>query len=156
MSSSTRPSKGHAVKAGEREANRFGVADGDGDQTGGTIDAVLSSGQLVVTGRVVKLANGNLPDYVKFTSSRVSGKEGTIEVKGLDAGSYKVTEIQTPDPAKYPTTADPFTFTIRVVGVRERNGVGVANKVTILVTNHDILVKLGLVEDDNLRASSMP
>lgn len=58
------------------------------------------------------VGSGELPDYVKFTSSRVSGKEGTIEVKGLDAGSYKVTEIQTPDHAKYPTTAAPFTFTI--------------------------------------------
>lgn len=66
----------------------------------------------VVAGQLVTVESGNLPDYVKFTSSRVSGKEGTIEVKGLDAGSYKVTEIQTPDPAKYPTTADPFTFTI--------------------------------------------
>ena len=66
----------------------------------------------VVAGQLVTVEPGNLPDYVKFTSSRVSGKEGTIEVKGLDAGSYKVTEIQTPDPAKYPTTADPFTFTI--------------------------------------------
>ena len=66
----------------------------------------------VVAGQLVTVEPGNLPDYVKFTSSRVSGKEGTIEVKGLDAGSYKVTEIQSPDPAKYPTTADPFTFTI--------------------------------------------
>lgn len=66
----------------------------------------------VVAGQLVTVEPGNLPDYVKFTSSRVSGKEGTIEVKGLDAGSYKVTEIQTPDLAKYPTTADPFTFTI--------------------------------------------
>lgn len=66
----------------------------------------------VVAGQLVTVEPGSLPDYVKFTSSRVSGKEGTIEVKGLDAGSYKVTEIQTPDPAKYPTTADPFTFTI--------------------------------------------
>lgn len=66
----------------------------------------------VVAGQLVTVEPGNLPDYVKFTSSRVSGKEGTIEVKGLDAGSYKVTEIQTPDPVKYPTTADPFTFTI--------------------------------------------
>lgn len=66
----------------------------------------------VVAGQLVTVEPGNLPDYVKFTSSRVSGKEGSIEVKGLDAGSYKVTEIQTPDPAKYPTTADPFTFTI--------------------------------------------
>lgn len=50
----------------------------------------------------------SLPEYVKFTS----GDNGQIAVKGLDAGSYKVTEVQTPDPAKYPTKADPFTFII--------------------------------------------
>lgn len=66
----------------------------------------------VVAGQLVTVDDTDLPDYVKFTSSRVSGKEGTIEVKGLDAGSYKVTEVQTPDPAKYPTKAAPFTFTI--------------------------------------------
>lgn len=67
----------------------------------------------VVAGQLVSVANPNeLPEYVKFTSSSDESNKGTIEVKGLDAGSYKVTEIQTPDPAKYPTTADPFTFTI--------------------------------------------
>lgn len=60
------------------------------------------AGQLVV----VNDAN-NLPDYVKFTS----GDNGQIAVSGLDAGSYKVTEIQTPDDSKY-TKANPFTFTI--------------------------------------------
>ena len=49
----------------------------------------------------------NLPDYVKFTS----GSDGNIAVSGLDAGSYKVTEVQTPDDSKY-TKANPFTFTI--------------------------------------------
>ena len=49
----------------------------------------------------------NLPDYVKFTS----GADGKIAASGLDAGSYKVTEVQTPDNTKY-TKADPFTFTI--------------------------------------------
>lgn len=67
----------------------------------------------VVAGQLVPVTNPNeLPEYVKFTSSSDEGNKGTIEVKGLDAGSYKVTEIKTPDPAKYPTTADPFTFTI--------------------------------------------
>lgn len=49
----------------------------------------------------------SLPEYVKFTS----GDNGQIAVKGLDAGSYKVTEVQTPDDSKY-TKANPFTFTI--------------------------------------------
>ena len=72
--------------------------------TKGTVDGVsVDAGQLVTV-----TDTKNLPECVKFTS----GNDGKIVVSGLDAGSYKVTEIQTPDPAKYPTTADPFTFTI--------------------------------------------
>lgn len=72
--------------------------------TEGTVDGVR-----VVEGQLVTVTNTKkLPECVKFTS----GNDGKIVVSGLDAGSYKVTEIQTPDPAKYPTTADPFTFTI--------------------------------------------
>lgn len=72
--------------------------------TEGTVDGVS-----VVAGQLVTVTDTkNLPECVKFTS----GNDGKIVVSGLDAGSYKVTEIQTPDPAKYPTTADPFTFTI--------------------------------------------
>ena len=72
-------------------------------------DAQVVEGQLVP---VTVTDPDKLPDYVKFTSSSDESNKGMIEVKGLDAGSYTVTEIQTPDPAKYPTTADPFTFTI--------------------------------------------
>lgn len=62
----------------------------------------------VVAGQLVTVADANnLPDYVKFTSNA----EGKIAVSGLDAGSYKVTEVQTPDDSKY-TKANPFTFTI--------------------------------------------
>lgn len=65
----------------------------------------------VVAGQLVEnVDSNNLPDYVQFTSSKVSGKEGTIEVKGLDAGSYKVTEVKAPSD-KY-TVAKPFIFTI--------------------------------------------
>lgn len=72
--------------------------------TEGTVDGVS-----VVAGQLVTVTNTeNLPECVKFTSD----KEGKISVSGLDAGSYKVTEVQTPDPAKYPTKADPFTFII--------------------------------------------
>lgn len=72
--------------------------------TEGTVDGVN-----VVAGQLVTVTNTeNLPECVKFTSD----KEGKISVSGLDAGSYKVTEVQTPDPAKYPTKADPFTFII--------------------------------------------
>ena len=48
----------------------------------------------------------SLPGYVKFTS----GDNGQIAVKGLDEGSYKVTEVQAPN-ENY-TKANPFTFTI--------------------------------------------
>lgn len=48
----------------------------------------------------------NLPEYVKFTSDN----DGKIAVSGLDAGSYKVAEVKTPDDAY--TKANPFTFTI--------------------------------------------
>lgn len=62
----------------------------------------------VVAGQLVTVTDANnLPDYVKFTS----GDDGNIAVSGLDAGSYKVTEVQTPDDTKY-TKANPFTFTI--------------------------------------------
>ena len=63
----------------------------------------------VVAGQLVTVADAkNLPDYVKFTS----GEDGKITVPGLDAGSYKVTELRTPDDTKY-TKANPFTFTIK-------------------------------------------
>lgn len=67
----------------------------------------------VVAGQLVENVDSNsLPDYVMFTSGNASGEEGLIRVKGLDAGSYTVTEIQTPDATKYNTKARPFTFTI--------------------------------------------
>ena len=47
----------------------------------------------VVAGQLVTVADaGDLPEYVKFTSDN----DGKIAVSGLDAGSYKVTEVQTP------------------------------------------------------------
>ena len=60
----------------------------------------------VVAGQLVTVTGTDLPDYVKFTSK----DDGQIAVSGLDEGSYKVTEVKTPD-GPY-TKADPFTFTI--------------------------------------------
>ena len=79
-------------------------ANTEGQYVASKADAV--AGQLVA----VDDANNanNLPEYVKFTS----GDDGKIAVSGLDAGSYKVTEVQTPDDSKY-TKASPFTFTIK-------------------------------------------
>ena len=67
----------------------------------------------VVAGQLVPgVDSKNPPEYVKFTSSTDESNKGMIEVKGLDAGSYTVTEIATPDSDHYKTKADPFTFTI--------------------------------------------
>lgn len=62
--------------------------------------------QNVVAGQLVTVEGADLPDYVRFTSK----DDGEIAVSGLDEGSYKVTEVQTPD-GPY-TKANPFTFTI--------------------------------------------
>ena len=68
----------------------------------------------VVAGQLVPVTPvtnpDELPDYVKFTSSKDENNKGMIEVRGLDAGSYTVTEIKAPS-GKY-TVANPFTFTI--------------------------------------------
>lgn len=61
----------------------------------------------VIAGQLVTVSGtSNLPDYVQFTSD----DEGKIAVSGLDAGSYKVTEVQAPGDAY--TKAKPFTFKI--------------------------------------------
>lgn len=61
-----------------------------------------------VAGQLVDVADAsNLPEHVKFTSKA----DGTIAAKGLDAGTYTVTEIKTSDKGNY-TAANPFTFTI--------------------------------------------
>ena len=60
-----------------------------------------------VAGQLVPVTDVNhLPDYVMFTS----GNDGKIAVSGLDAGSYKVTEVKAPDDSY--TKANPFTFKI--------------------------------------------
>ena len=61
----------------------------------------------VVADQLVPVTDVNhLPDYVMFTS----GNDGKIAVSGLDAGSYKVTEVKAPDDSY--TKANPFTFKI--------------------------------------------
>ena len=67
----------------------------------------------VVAGQLVSVTDPDkLPNYVKFTSSSDESNKGMIRVKGLDAGSYTVTEIATPNSDNYKTKAKPFTFTI--------------------------------------------
>lgn len=90
----------------------FTIQSADENTQGQYIASKDDAAAHVVAGQLVENVNSNsLPDYLMFTSSNASGEEGLIRVKGLDAGSYKVTEIQTPDDTKY-TKAKPFTFTI--------------------------------------------
>lgn len=91
----------------------FTIQSADENTQGRYIASKDDAAAHVVAGQLVENVNPNsLPDYVMFTSSNASGEEGLIKVKGLDAGSYTVTEIQTPDATKYNTKARPFTFTI--------------------------------------------
>ena len=82
---------------------------------GGAVFTIKSNNKYVasedgngfVAGGLVEVADNNdLPEHVKFKST----DDGKIAVKGLDAGTYTVTEIKAPN-EKY-TVANPFTFTI--------------------------------------------
>ena len=86
----------------------FTIQSTDSNTEGQYIASMADINAGVVAGQLVTVADaGNLPDYVKFTS----GNDGIIAVSGLDAGSYTVTEVTTPDDSKY-TKADSFTFAI--------------------------------------------
>lgn len=86
----------------------FTIRSVDASTAGQYIASKADEAAGVVAGQLVTVADANnLPEYVKFTSA----DDGKIAVSGLDAGSYKVTEVQTPDDTKY-TKANPFTFTI--------------------------------------------
>ena len=86
----------------------FTIQSDDANTQGMYVASKPDDARGVVAGQLVTVTDANkLPDYVKFTS----GDDGKIAVSGLDAGSYKVTEVQTPDDSKY-TKAEPFTFTI--------------------------------------------
>ena len=86
----------------------FTIQSDDANTNGQYVASKTDTTAGVVAGQLVTVANvNNLPDYVMFTSD----KDGKIAVSGLDAGSYKVIEVQTPDDSKY-TKAEPFTFTI--------------------------------------------
>ena len=87
----------------------FTIQSDDANTEGQYVASKADAAKGVVAGQLVAATDANnLPEYVKFTSS----DDGKIAVSGLDAGSYKVTEVQTPDDSKY-TKADHFTFTIK-------------------------------------------
>lgn len=91
----------------------FTIQSADENTQGQYIASKDDAAAHVIAGQLVENVDSNsLPGYVMFTSGNASGEEGLIRVKGLDAGSYTVTEIQTPDATKYNTKARPFTFTI--------------------------------------------
>ena len=86
----------------------FAIQSVDANTAGQYVASKADETAGVIAGQLVTVADANnLPEYVKFTSDN----DGKISVSGLDAGSYKVTEVQTPDNTKY-TKANPFTFTI--------------------------------------------
>ena len=86
----------------------FAIQSVDANTAGQYVASKADETAGVIAGQLVTVADANnLPEYVKFTS----GDDGKIAASGLDAGSYKVTEVQTPDNTKY-TKANPFTFTI--------------------------------------------
>ena len=86
----------------------FTIQSDDANTEGQYVASKADDAAGVVAGQLVTVADANnLPEYVKFTSNNADN----IAVSGLDAGSYKVTEVQTPDDSKY-TKANPFTFTI--------------------------------------------
>lgn len=82
-----------------------------------------------VAGELVDVAdNSDLPEYVKFKST----DEGKIAVKGLDAGTYTVTEIEAPND-KY-TVANPFTFTIEA---KYKDNAAELEKITVSPSKND-------------------
>lgn len=85
----------------------FAIQSDDANTQGQYVASKADAAAGVVAGQLVTVADANkLPEYVKFTS----GDDGKIAVSGLDAGSYKVTEVQAPGDAY--TKAEPFTFKI--------------------------------------------
>jgi len=85
----------------------FTIQSADANTQGKYVASKADDAAGVAAGQLVTVTDAsNLPEYVKFTSDN----DGKIAVSGLDAGSYKVAEVKTPDDAY--TKANPFTFTI--------------------------------------------
>lgn len=123
------------------EGAEFSIQSADADTLNQYVASKDSPDGKVVAGQLVNFSDKDLPDYLKFSS----GDKGKIEVKGLDAGSYKVTEIKAPND-KY-TVANPFTFTIKA---EYKNNAAELEKITVSPSQNDVHrsdVALGTLDD---------
>lgn len=119
----------------------FSIQSADADTLNQYVASKYSPDGKVVAGQLVNFSDKDLPDYLKFSSD----DKGKIEVKGLDAGSYKVTEIKAPND-KY-TVANPFTFTIKA---EYKNNAAELEKITVSPSQNDKRrsdVALGTLDD---------
>lgn len=122
------------------EGAEFSIQSADADTLNQYVASNNSPDGKVVAGQLVNFSDKDLPDYLKFSSD----DKGKIEVKGLDAGSYKVTEIKAPND-KY-TVANPFTFTIKA---EYKNNAAELEKITVSPSQNDKLrsdVALGTLD----------
>lgn len=123
------------------EGAEFSIQSADADTLNQYVASKSSPDGKVVAGQLVNFSDKDLPDYLKFSSD----DKGKIEVKGLDAGSYKVTEIKAPND-KY-TVANPFTFTIEA---EYKNNAAELEKITVSPSLNDKYrsdVALGTLDD---------
>lgn len=122
------------------EGAEFSIQSADADTLNQYVASKNSPDGKVVAGQLVNFSDKDLPDYLKFSSD----DKGKIEVKGLDAGSYKVTEIKAPND-KY-TVANPFTFTIKA---EYKDNAAELEKITVSPSQNDMLrsdVALGTLD----------
>lgn len=106
----------------------FSIQSADADTLNQYVASKDSPDGTVVAGQLVKFSDATLPDYLKFSSD----DKGKIEAKGLDAGSYKVTEIKAPGD-KY-AVANPFTFTIEA---KYKDNAAELEKITVSPSKDD-------------------
>lgn len=110
------------------EGAEFSIQSADADTLNQYVASKDSSDGAVVAGQLVNYSDTTLPDYLKFSSN----DKGKIEVKGLDAGSYKVTEIKAPND-KY-TVANPFTF---IITAEYKKDAAELEKITVSPSKND-------------------
>ena len=110
------------------EGAEFSIQSADEDTLNQYVASKDSSDGTVVAGQLVTFSGTTLPDYLKFSSD----DKGKIEAKGLDAGSYTVTEIKAPSD-KY-TVAKPFTFTIQA---EYKDNAAELKRITVIPSQND-------------------